>query len=384
MLRPRVLLLSAYDAISHRLWAQQCKSMLDDLDWTSLVGPARHFAWSLRGRPLQWFLDAHSRARLQASYELIVATSTVDLAALFACAPKLVGTPTLLYMHENQFTYPQNQSLRSELRRAHRVDACMVQLYALLAAHRVVFNTAFHRASMREGVDRFLSMMPEKMDRSPLLERIDQASILPVPIEDTTAGVRACIPSQGPLIIAWNHRWEFDKGPERFARALELLAELGRDFRLILLGESFGKAHPSYAQILNAHSEKILHHGMLEQRADYYLWLRKAHVAISTSLHDFQGLSMLEAAACGVWPILPERLAYPEIYPQACLYPSFPAQPEREAQALCQALLAFDDRRQRGECTTSSSVRAASKYHGKALRDSYRRCILALIESREH
>lgn len=379
MLRPRVLLLSAYDAISHRLWAQQCKAMLDDLEWTSLVGPARHFAWGLRGRPLQWFLDPESRALLQGDYELVIATSTVDLAAVFACAPSLATTPTLLYMHENQFTYPQNQSLRSELRRAHRVDACMVQLYALLAARRVVFNTAFHRASMREGVDTFLSMMPEKMDRSLLLEKIDQASVLAVPIEDAATNARENICAQGPLVIAWNHRWEFDKGPERFARSLELLTESGRDFRLILLGESFGKAHPAYLEILNGHSERILHHGMLERRDDYYRWLRKAQVALSTSLHDFQGLSMLEAAACGVWPLLPERLAYPEIHPSACLYPSFPGDPEREAQALCRALLAFDDRRKAGKCSTLDIVRSADKYKVHSLKSVYRRMIHELL-----
>ena len=39
-------------------------------------------------------------------------------------------------------------------------------------------------------------------------------------------------------MILWNHRWEYDKDPETFFRAVRTLADEGLDFGLLLLGRS--------------------------------------------------------------------------------------------------------------------------------------------------
>jgi len=41
---------------------------------------------------------------------------------------------------------------------------------------------------------------------------------------------------------------------------------------------------------------------------------------LSTSLHEFQGLSIMEATLCGAIPILPNRLCYPDFFPKQNLY----------------------------------------------------------------
>ena len=73
--------------------------------------------------------------------------------------------------------------------------------------------------------------------------------------------------------------------------------------------------------------------GYLQSRADYDRLLGEADVAISTALHDFQGLSVLEAMASGCLALAPDRLAYPEYVPAAQRYASHADNPAAEADA---------------------------------------------------
>lgn len=51
------------------------------------------------------------------------------------------------------------------------------------------------------------------------------------------------------------------------------------------------------------------------------------------TLHDFQGLSVLEAMASGCQALVPDRLAYPEFVPPSCRYKSDLDNEQKEAQA---------------------------------------------------
>src|SRR5690606_16267725 len=95
---PRVLLLSAYDAASHRRWRQQLESMVPEYHWQTLTLAPRFFQWRIRGNPVSWF----DEPCLQQPWDLVIATSMVDLATLRGLNPSLAKVPCLLYMHENQ------------------------------------------------------------------------------------------------------------------------------------------------------------------------------------------------------------------------------------------------------------------------------------------
>ncbi|MCA1788381.1 MAG: DUF3524 domain-containing protein [Thioalkalivibrio sp.] len=56
-------------------------------------------------------------------------------------------------------------------------------------------------------------------------------------------------------------------------------------------------------------------------REQYETVLGRAGIAVSTALHEFQGLAMLEAASAGVRPLVPDDLSYPEQYPARYRYP---------------------------------------------------------------
>jgi glycosyltransferase involved in cell wall biosynthesis len=59
---------------------------------------------------------------------------------------------------------------------------------------------------------------------------------------------------------------------------------------------------------------------------------------VSTALHEFFGISVVEAVYCGCLPLLPRRLAYPEVIPEShhetCLYEGFEGLLERLRWAL--------------------------------------------------
>ena len=45
-----------------------------------------------------------------------------------------------------------------------------------------------------------------------------------------------------------------------------------------------------------------------------FIHMDKSDFVVSTSLHDFQGLSILEAVSRGCLPLLPKRVVYPEYF----------------------------------------------------------------------
>ena len=109
----KVLLLSAYAAHSHVHWQRCLLNMFPDWEWRVLSLPPRHFSWRVRGNALYWSLE--ERESLERDYDLLIATSMVDLATLRGLVPALTALPSLLYFHENQFDYPQQEQQGHEV-----------------------------------------------------------------------------------------------------------------------------------------------------------------------------------------------------------------------------------------------------------------------------
>jgi glycosyltransferase involved in cell wall biosynthesis len=120
--------------------------------------------------------------------------------------------------------------------------------------------------------------------------------------------------NSAPLIL-WNHRWEYDKGPEEFFKALYLLKDKGLAFKVAILGEHFEKIPKLFEEARVALGERVIHFGYAEDFSEYARFLKSADILPVTSEHDFFGSSVVEAIYCGVSPLLPKRLAYPEHIP---------------------------------------------------------------------
>ncbi len=331
-----ILLLSAYDTASHRSWCQGLTQHLSHHQWQYLTLPGRYFSWRIRGNPLSWALGEQADV-LRQPYDLIVATSMVDVATLKGLVPSLAQTPTLLYFHENQFAYPSSTEQFNSL------EPQMVNLYSALAADQVVFNSHYNRTSFCQGVDALLKKMPDHSPREAVQTKLQNSCVLPVPIRQPMAQCKDKSESQSdtaarPLKLVWNHRWEYDKAPQTLAKVCHLLDAAELPVEVYILGHRFRRWPAAFEQLQDNRPRCVTHMGTLADRQAYEDCLSHADVVLSTAIHEFQGLAVLEATALGCVPLVPDRLAYPEWVPDHLRYPSNPQHPDVEAERIVQTL----------------------------------------------
>lgn len=332
----KVLLLSAYAARSHVHWQRSLEVMLDDWQWCVLSLPPRHFSWRIRGNALYWSMQ--ERAVLEDSYDLVIATSMVDLATLRGLVPALARLPTVVYFHENQFEYPQGRLQHSLL------DAQITSLYSALAADCIAFNSQYNRDSFLAGCRSLLRKLPDKIPPGVLSSLETKAVLLAVPYDPIfdRENLESALPRWPgrsravigkPLRLVWVGRFEHDKGAESLLSILRQLDMTQLDYELAMVGQQFRQSPAVFNDIQSAYSSRLVHFGYIESRMDYRGLLLAADVVLSTALHEFQGLAVMEAVASGCLPVVPARLVYPECYPPRFCYGSFPEDPEREAKS---------------------------------------------------
>jgi glycosyltransferase involved in cell wall biosynthesis len=350
----RILLLSAYDAQSHKYWRQGLVAQFPEHDWTQLVLPGRYFSWRIRGNSMQWALG--ERATLDQPYDLVIATSMVDLASLKGFVPNLAKIPSMLYFHENQFIYPPSQANKN-----HHLDPKMVTLYAAIAADKLVFNSLYNQQSFIAGVRQLLNQLPEKLplDLAHLLS--NKSLVLPVPLQPLSA-INIAHPETkdgltlwpkrehtSSLRLIWAARWEYDKGPQQLQAILRQLNSRKVDFKLCLLGQSFRQQPVEFEQIKAEFNSQLVQFGYVTSRQQYLSWLVGGDMILSTALHEFQGLAVQEAVQLGCTPVLPNRLVYPQMFGSDYVYESSPQAHEMEALAATDLIQALALKRQQGQ-----------------------------------
>lgn len=265
--------------------------------------------------------------------DLILATDMLDLTTFLALTRRqTAGVPVALYMHENQLTYPlPSDGSTGPMRRQHGErdrHYGFINLVSMLAADRVFFNSRYHLEACIKALYQFLRHYPEynEIDSVELIR--NKSQVLPVGIDFERLIVRP-LPAIGPPLpplILWNQRLEYDKNPEEFLTALTIIAREGYSFRVAICGERFGRQDEQFTFYLNELGDRVIHNGYAnDELYKQHLWT--AGITISTADHEYFGVSVLEAIYAGTFPLLPNRLSYPEIIPPTfhsrCLYSEF-------------------------------------------------------------
>ena len=83
-----------------------------------------------------------------------------------------------------------------------------------------------------------------------------------------------------------------------------------------MLGENFSNIPKIFEKAKVTFKENILHWGYVKDLKSYAKWLWKANILPVTSNQDFFGVSVMEAIYCETYPLLPNRLSFPELIPK--------------------------------------------------------------------
>ncbi len=311
----KILLVEPYFGGSHRAWADGYRD--NSAHDVTIVGhEARFWKWRMHGAHLT-LADAAAGV-LDAPPDVLLVSSMMNVGAFIGAARSTIGTaPVAVYFHESQFAYPL-----SPLDRADQTYP-MINWSSAAVADLPIFNSDFHRSLFFEEADRFLRQFPDQRHGHLVDEVANRSIVLPVGVDLERIRPRTRSAHEGPPLILWNQRWEHDKGPDEFVRMVEALVERNLEFEVAVVGERFVSAPESFDRLPDLLGDRLVAYGFLPD--DEYLdILQRTDVVVSTAYHEFFGIAIIEAMAAGAFPVLPDRLVYPDRIPIArhgtCLY----------------------------------------------------------------
>jgi glycosyltransferase involved in cell wall biosynthesis len=331
----RLLALDAYHGGAHRAFLEGWRSRSRH-GWTVLTLPARHWKWRMRHAAFTLADEARRLAESGQSWDAVFCTDMLNLAEFRGLAGESIARlSAVAYFHENQLTYPDADHQPRDLQFA------MTNVLTALAADAVWFNSAFHREEFPGAAERWLRRMPDHQPAEAVRSVRDRSDVQQPGIERFEPRTEQREP--GPLRLVWAARWERDKAPATLFEALRQLADRGIEFRVSVLGPAserkLGRFEPERQYL----GHRVHRWGYLESREAYRETLRWADAFISTARQEFFGIAVAEAAAAGCIPVLPNRLAYPEVMGDAALYYE-PGPDGHEPTALADHLAEVADR----------------------------------------
>ena len=329
--------------------------------------PPKVWKWRMRGSAYHFAERAERALGEGVRPDVVLASDYLNVADWRAIAPAAFGrVPTAVYFHENQLEYPE----ATERAVGAGFPFAWINLSSALAADEVFFNSRYHRELFLRRVELALSKMPDAVP-SRLSKRLaERSDVFPVGIDFDAGAPPAVDDAEGlessPTIL-WNHRWEYDKGPGLLLDIAEAASQSDVVFNVV--GQQF-RQRPDVFDRLEARLRErgaLGAWGFIEDRQAYRELLATCDIALSTADHDFQGLAVMEACLLGCTPLVPDRLAYPEWFPETFRY--------RDAQEAVAMLASYAANKRAGVCLPRADLSAVT---AEALLPRYREVLGSL------
>ena len=277
--------------------------------------PGVHWKWRMQSGVIAL---AEELIQAQEQFDLILLSDMADAALFRALLPQeYARTPLVLYFHENQLGYPWSKQDRNQI--LNRRYFGHLNYTSALTADACVFNSEFHRRMFLDGIRELQKEAPD-MKSVYKLEKIQEKSAVLYPgvslsnYDHYRESGEALFPDVKEPVIIWNHRWDFDKNPQEFFDDCAWLKNEGIPFKLVLCGEQLDVEQEVFSSAKKQFADEILHCGFVDSQAEYASLLWRSDVLPVTSYQDFFGISIVEACYCGVRPLLPYRVAYPDVF----------------------------------------------------------------------
>ncbi|KJR98136.1 MAG: glycosyltransferase [Desulfobulbaceae bacterium BRH_c16a] len=313
-----VLILEPYYGGSHKHFLEGLQQHVS-ARYVLFTLPARK--WKMRMQlSAPWFIEQiKALSAEQRWFDTVLCSSFVDVAVLRALLLRVQGwnhdARICIYFHENQMTYPQRHGQCD----GHQFAS--INFHSALVADAIAFNSSYNAETFLSGCRKYLKSASSEFDLPSTLGDLQKKSRILFPGIDFQEidKSRRQTPVGVPVIV-WNHRWEHDKNPEGFYQVLTELKRRRIDFRLIVAGKSFSTVPDSFIRIQQQFAERILHFGFVSSYRDYIALLCQGDIVVSTALHEFYGIAVIEAVRAGCIPLLPDRLSYPELFDNRYLY----------------------------------------------------------------
>ncbi len=311
----KITLIEPFFTGSHAAWASgYAGHSKHNIEILSLSG--NHWKWRMHGGAVT-LADKFIKSAFVP--DMLLASDMLDLTTFLALTRRQTsGIPAAVYFHENQICYPWSPDDQDVIKKQDQHYG-FINYSSALAADSVFFNSQYHYKAFFDELPRFLKQFPDYKGLETIETIKNKSSVLELGLDldkfDAHTDNEYKKDNGGLPLILWNHRWEYDKNPDEFFKALFILDDQGLDFRLAVLGESFDGKFPIFEKARTRLKDKIVHYGYAKEFRQYADWLKRADIIPVTSIHDFFGSSIAEAIYCGCYPILPRRLTYPEIVP---------------------------------------------------------------------
>lgn len=301
----RIVVIDGWADGSHQQWIDgYCRHSAHEI--IPITHPGTHWRWRLQGAAVT-LADAFARTVAETGpIDVCVVASTVDIASFAGLARKALGEARLVaWFHENQLTYPRTTHQRRD------PWPEWSNWKSALAADSIVFNSPFHKRAFLDAVPRLLGRAPDELHDHLFVDVVERSDVLPVGTE-LGALLSARKPERSVPLVVWNHRWDDDKAPRIAMESLARLAEDDVAFEVALLGEDRHFLGDARAQALRWLGDRVVVAGHLPEE-EYREVLVESNVCVSTAEQEFFGVATAEAVAAGCVPVVPNRLAYPDL-----------------------------------------------------------------------